>query len=77
MSRRPTEEGYDPTPKTKTASRWRRFKRAIGRDGLTAIVLGLFTTAVVLQVGGVLSLPVLFAIAFAAIALIFVGSWGN
>ena len=77
MSRRPTEEGYDPTPKNKPTSQWRRFKRAIGRDGLTAIVLGLFTGAVALQIGGMLSLPVLFAIAFVAIALIFIGSWGN
>ena len=77
MSRRPTEEGYDPTPKNKPTSQWRRFKRAIGRDGLTAIILGLFTVAVVLQILEVLSLPVLFAIALIAITLIFVGSWGN
>jgi len=77
MSRRPTEEGYDPAPKTKPTSQWRRFKREIGRDGLTAIVLGLFTGAVMLQIGRMMSLPALFAIAFVAIALIFVGSWGN
>ena len=77
MSRRPTEEKWDAAPKSKPTSMWRRFKRAIGRDGLTVIVLGLFTGAVALQVGGMLSLPVLFTIAFVAIALILVGSWGN
>jgi len=77
MSRRPTEEKWDAAPKSKPTSMWRRFKRAIGRDGLTAVVLGLFTGAVVLQILEVLSLPVLFAIGIVAIALIFVGSWGN
>ena len=80
MSRRPTEENWDKAtpqdiPKWKRV--WKKFKRMIGQDGLIAIILGLFTTALTFQIVGVMSLPTLVAIGLLAIALIFISSRGD